>query len=264
MNHLKAEPASGLAAAAAMKSPLPAGLRREVLRELLVAAALLGLAAAAWGAWAGLGLRMAAVAVGLFGLAAVVVWRGLPWHPHARFGPANRVTLGRLAAVALFAAVALEMAWRPLPDPDRVAWSLVVLATVAAVVDAADGPLARASGLASAFGARFDMETDALLILVLCVLIVLFGKAGPWVLAAGLMRYAFVAAAALPRGRWLNAPLPPSLRRKAVCVGLIVVLITCLGPVIPRPAAGALAAVGAGGVGWSFAVDIAWLWRARR
>lgn len=263
MNHLKAEPAPGLAGAALTPS-VHAGLQRQVLRELLVAALLLGLAAAALGAWAGLGLRATGVALGLFGLAAVVPWRGLAWHPHARFGPANRVTLGRLAAVALFAAVSVEMAWRPLPDPDRIAWGLVVLATVAAVVDAADGPLARASGLASAFGARFDMETDALLILVLCVLIVQFGKAGPWVLAAGLMRYAFVAAAALPRGQWLNAPLPPSLRRKAVCVGLIVALITCLGPIIPRLASSALAAAGVGAVAWSFAVDIAWLWRARR
>jgi phosphatidylglycerophosphate synthase len=264
MNHLKAEPAPGLAGAATTKSPVHSGLRRDVLRELLVAGLLLGLAAAALGAWAGLGLRYAGAALGLFSLAAAALWRGLPWHPHARFGPANRVTLGRLAAVALFAAVSVEMAWRPLPEPDRVAWSLVVLATVAAVVDAADGPLARASGLASAFGARFDMETDALLILVLCVLIVQFDKAGSWVLAAGLMRYAFVAAAALPRGQWLNAPLPPSLRRKTVCVALIVALITCLGPVIPPLVSSVLAAAGLAAVAWSFAVDIVWLARARR
>lgn len=246
-----------------MNSPVHAGLRRELRRELFVAGLLLGLAAAVLGTWAGLGLRVVGAALGLFGLAAVVLWRGLPWHPYARFGPANRVTLGRLAAVALFAAVSVELALRPLPDPDRVAWSLVVLATVAAVVDAADGPLARASGLASAFGARFDMETDALLILVLCVLIVQFDKAGPWVLGAGLMRYAFVAAAALPRGQWLNAPLPPSLRRKAVCVGLIVALITCLGPIIPRLGSSALAAGGLAAVAWSFAVDVAWLARRR-
>ncbi|HET7864907.1 MAG TPA: CDP-alcohol phosphatidyltransferase family protein, partial [Burkholderiaceae bacterium] len=249
-------------AGAAWPGLLP-GLKHDVQRDLLMAALALGPAALGLGTWAGLGARYAGVALLLFGLAAAALWQGLPGHPHARFGPANRVTLGRLAAVALFAALSVEMALQPLPDPDRVAWSLVVLATLAAVVDAADGPLARASGLASPFGARFDMETDALLILVLCVLIVQFGKAGPWVLAAGLMRYAFVAAAALPRGQWLNAPLPPSLRRKGVCVGLIVVLITCLGPVIPRWAASALAAAGVGTVGWSFAVDIAWLWRGR-
>lgn len=261
MDHLKVEPSADTASAAWPR--LPQGLKHDVRRDLLMAA--LALCPAAWGlgTWAGLGGRYAVVALLLFGLAAAALWLGLPGHPHARFGPANRVTLGRLAAVALFAALSVEMALRPLPDPDRAAWSLVVLATLAAVVDAADGPLARASGLASPFGARFDMETDALLILVLCVLIVQFGKAGPWVLAAGLMRYAFVAAAALPRGQWLHAPLPPSLRRKGVCVGLIVVLITCLGPVIPGPVCSALAAAGVGAVAWSFGVDVVWLWRAR-
>ena len=48
------------------------------------------------------------------------------------------------------------------------------------------------SNEASSFGARFDMETDALLILVLAALVWQHGKAGPWILAAGLMRYAFV------------------------------------------------------------------------
>ena len=37
-------------------------------------------------------------------------------------------------------------------------------------LDGVDGWLARRSGIASAFGARFDMEIDALLILVLAVL----------------------------------------------------------------------------------------------
>ena len=269
MDHLKVDPSPDLAGAAlpplAQQASLRRQLRRDVRRELLGAALLLGLVAMALGAWAGLGARYAVVALLLFGLAASVLWRGLPGHPYARFGPANRVTLGRLAAVALFAALAVEMLLQPLPDPDpdRVAWSLVVLATVAAVVDAADGPLARASGMASAFGARFDMETDALLILVLCVLIVQFGKAGPWVLAAGLMRYAFVAAAEVPRWQWLNGPLPPSLRRKTVCVGLIVVLITCLGPVIPGGVSGALAGAGLGAVAGSFVVDVVWLARNR-
>lgn len=263
MDHLKVDPSPGFGGAAVPGLHPHAGLWRDVRRELLTAALLLSLVAAGVGAWAGLGPRYAAVALGLFGVTAAVWWRGLAWHPHARFGPANRVTLGRLAAVVLCAALSVEMALQPLPDSDRVAWGLVGLTTLAALADAADGPLARARGMASAFGARFDMETDALLILVLCVLIVQFGKAGPWVLAAGLMRYAFVAAAALPCGRWLNGPLPPSLRRKTVCAGLIGVLIASLGPVVPGGVSGVLAAVGVGAVVWSFAADIAWLARAR-
>ena len=62
--------------------------------------------------------------------------------------------------------------------------------------------------MASAFGARFDMEIDALLILVLAILAWQHDKAGAWVLAVG------AAALRLRRGRLAvavaAAPLPPS------------------------------------------------------
>ena len=56
------------------------------------------------------------------------------------------------------------------------------------------------------------METDAAFTLVLCALVLQAGQAGPWVLAAGLMRYAFVAAArglALAGGAAAAEPAPP-------------------------------------------------------
>ena len=46
------------------------------------------------------------------------------------------------------------------------------------------------------------MEVDAALILILSILVWLHGKAGPWVIACGLMRYTFVAAGWCCRG-WL-------------------------------------------------------------
>lgn len=232
-------------------------LHRDTLREGAVVFGglfVLSIAAASWGRFSD---WYEAKALLIFVLVLGLAWPGLrTHHPHARFGPANRVTLARLGLMALLAAClgeALHAPW--------LVWALVVLATVAAVLDAADGPLARRSGLASAFGARFDMEIDALLTLVLCLLLVQEGKAGAWVLAAGLMRYAFVAAAwALP---WLNAPLPPSWRRKAVCVTQITTLIVCLGPVIAPWASNALAALALAMLSWSFAVDIHWLHRHR-
>jgi phosphatidylglycerophosphate synthase len=270
MDHLKTTH-SGLPPAPGPRAPLhpavPAWLpllRRQVLRELLIAGVALALLAAGAAAWAGLGAWFVPQALGLFALAAAAVWRGLPRHPHARFGAANRVTLGRLVMVVLFAALAWQLALQDVADPRGLAWAVVVAGTATALVDAVDGPLARASGLASEFGARFDMETDALFILVLCVLIVLLGKAGPWVLAAGLLRYAFVAAAAVPRWGWLAQPLPPSLRRKAVCVVQIVALIVCLGPVIAYAWSAAIAAAGLAALVYSFAADVAWLARARQ
>ncbi len=235
------------------------GLGRDAARELFVAGALVALCGLAMGRLAGFGNFYPVKAALVYAAGTVLVWRGLAAaHPHPRFGPANRVTLGRFAIAALLAALIGE----PMLRPEPIAWTIVVVATVVAVLDAVDGPLARRSGLASAFGARFDMETDAWLTLVLCGLIVHFDKAGAWVLAAGLMRYAFVAAAlAWP---WLGGELVPSLRRKVVCVAQITTLIVCLGPIIPRWASSALAAASLAGLAWSFAVDVRALARARR
>lgn len=187
------------------------------------------------------------------------VLRGLPAHaPHSRFGSANRVTLTRLALVAALAASIGE----PLSDANARAWCVVLVATTAALLDAVDGPLARADGLASEFGARFDMETDALLVMVLCLLVFHFDKAGVWILAAGLMRYLFLLAT--HGWAWMARPLPPSWRRKAVCVAQITSLIVCLGPVVGVSWSRAIAATSLAVLGASFAADLAWLFRHRR
>jgi phosphatidylglycerophosphate synthase len=233
-------------------------LSQDALRELIAVGVLMAMASVCIAALAGFGAGYLIKAIVVYLCGAVLVWRGLPIaHPHPRFGPGNRVTLLRLALSALLAAVIGE----PLGQPDAVAWVIVVAATVTAVLDAADGPLARRSALASDFGARFDMETDAWLTLVLCGLIVHFDKAGAWVLASGGMRYAFVGAARL--WPWLSGTLPPSLRRKAVCVAQITTLIVCLGPIVPRPLSSALAAASLLVLAWSFAVDVRTLARAR-
>ena len=70
---------------------------------------------------------------------------------------------------------------------------LAALTTVALILDAVDGKVARRTGTSTPLGARFDMEVDAFLILVLSVYVAM--SLGPWVLLIGVMRYAFVAAA---------------------------------------------------------------------
>ena len=168
------------------------------------------------------------------------------------FGPADWVTSIRAALVVALAALLA----RP-PDP----MVCVTVGAIAALLDGVDGWIARRTRTASAFGARFDMETDALLILVLSALVWTYGKAGTWVLAAGLMRYAFVwAGLALP---WMQRPLEPSRRRQTACVVQIAALIAALLPwIAPRPSA-AIAAAGLALLAWSFLVDILWLWRWR-
>ncbi|WP_342235266.1 CDP-alcohol phosphatidyltransferase family protein [Inquilinus sp. OTU3971] len=193
------------------------------------------------------------------GISAVIAVTIQGWHPHPRFGAANLMTLTRLGIAAIFAGVVVE----GLLDRSRisagVAWACVALLSVALVLDGVDGLLARRQALASRFGARFDMEVDALTILLLSILAMLLDKAGAWVALIGLMRYAFVAAALLQPA--LAAPLSPSLRRKAICVVQYAALLVMLLPITHPPATTAVAAVALAALAWSFAVDIGWLLR---
>lgn len=241
-------------------------LWHDARRDLAITGVLLLLLALA-AAWAtGLGAPYVVKALLWFAAGAALVRHGLRTdaHPHRRLGAANRITLVRLALAGLLVALLGEPVWASAwasPGPPLLTWGVVALATLTAALDAADGALARRSGLASAFGARFDMETDAAYTLVLCALVWQAGQAGPWVLAAGLLRYAFVAAAW--HWHWLAAPLPPSRRRQTVCVVQITSLIVCLAPALPPAPAAALAAASLALLGLSFAVDVRYLAQAR-
>nr|WP_286198844.1 CDP-alcohol phosphatidyltransferase family protein [Mesorhizobium sp. BR1-1-16] len=198
------------------------------------------------------------LATSLFAVMAALTVAGLRnAYTHPRLGLCNMVTLGRAALTSSLVA--------PLagPDPisDDTAWLVVAVATIALALDAVDGWLARRDGLASPFGARFDMEVDAALGLILALLVLASGKLGPWVLALGSMRYVYVAAGlALP---WLNGPLPEAYRRKAICVVQIAALIALNAPAVSGVTAIVIAAAATLALGWSFAIDILWLARRR-
>jgi phosphatidylglycerophosphate synthase len=196
------------------------------------------------------------VTFAFYGLVAALVLAGLGHHaPHRRFGVANLVTLARAAAAALFLGVCADAVWGGLILGPQLRWALGVTAAAALAGDGIDGWIARRHGRASAFGARFDMETDALMILALAALAVAAGQAGRFVLLSGAMRYLFLAAG----WAWpvLAAPLPPSFRRQAVCVAQTALLILALLPPVPPGIANALCAAGLLLLLWSFAVDSA-------
>lgn len=166
-------------------------------------------------------------------------------------GPADRVTLGRAVLVGGVTALAVAGAAHGA--------IFTFVASAALVLDAVDGKVARATGTCSRLGARFDMEVDAFLIMVLSVQ--LATMQGPWVLAIGAMRYAFVAASwVLP---WLNAPLPPSFARKTVAACQGIALVAACSGILPAPAAAGVSALALAALVWSFGRDIAWLWRTR-
>ncbi len=190
----------------------------------------------------------------LFATGAAMVLLALPGsHRFVRMGAANHVTLVRGALVALLAGLPGEHLGR------AAAAAAVVVASAAMVLDGVDGWLARRSGMASAFGARFDMETDAVFVAVLALLVWRFGKAGYWVLLSGLMRYLFAALVAFfPR---LRRPVPSTLRGKTIAVLQMIALIVALAPVCSSAVAARFAAVGLLALVLSFGLDLAWLLR---
>ena len=112
----------------------------------------------------------------------------------------------------------------------------LVLVVVALALDWVDGQVARRTGTASAFGARFDMETDAFLILVLSVYVA--ADVGWWVLLIGAARYLlWLAERVLP---WLRRPVPPRYWRKVVAAVQGIVLAVAVSGLLPTAAAEAL------------------------
>ncbi|MEU6818913.1 CDP-alcohol phosphatidyltransferase family protein [Streptomyces sp. NPDC046860] len=171
------------------------------------------------------------------------------------FGPANRVTLGRATLVGGVTALVAD-SFQSAPPVTL----LVGLTAVALLLDGVDGKVARRTNTSSALGARFDMEVDAFLILVLSVYVAT--RLGPWVLLIGAMRYAFVAAARF--APWLNAPLPASFARKTVAAVQGIALLIAGSSLLPHPAELTVVLLALGSLMWSFGRDVVWLWRHGR
>ncbi|MEO7775455.1 MAG: CDP-alcohol phosphatidyltransferase family protein [Steroidobacteraceae bacterium] len=177
-------------------------------------------------------------------------------HPFASVGAANYVTLLRCGLIVLMASLLVETPTTALQ------WVATALAILAAVLDSVDGWIARRTRMSSRFGARLDMETDALLVLVLSLIAWRLGRSGPWLMLAGLLRYAFIAAS-LPL-QWMRRPLPDSRRRKRVAAALMTAMIVVISPFVPWPVAMAIGATALAALLLSFAIDVHWLWKQRR
>jgi phosphatidylglycerophosphate synthase len=171
-----------------------------------------------------------------------------------QFDAADRVTAFRAGLAGVVAVLTVHGLFG---DPHVTL--LVVLSTVALVLDAVDGYVARRTGHVTAFGARFDMEVDAFLIAVLSVHVA--PHLGWWVLAIGAMRYAYVAAGRLLP--WLTRPVPPRHWAKVVAAIQGIVLTVAASRLLPDPVA--QVALGAALVLLveSFGNDVWWQWRHR-
>lgn len=201
-----------------------------------------------------IGLGPAAWAAGLaFGL---VTWGVLH---QVDLGPADRVTLARATLVGGVLALTVDALTRPLSAPGINPLAVVPLAAVALSLDAVDGWVARHTGTSSALGARFDMEVDAFLILVLSVLVA--RPVGAWVLAIGLMRYAFVGAGLLLP--WLRDPIPLRYWSKVVAAIQGIVLLVVASGVLSHGWTVIAVATALALLVESFGRSVGWLWRHR-
>ena len=191
----------------------------------------------------------------LFGVVMVAaLGHGLRRSGADRLGPADWVTLTRATLTGGVAALTVDSFRGPIAVP-----LLVTLAAVALSLDWVDGQVARRTGTVSALGARFDMEVDSFLVLVLCGYVA--DQVGAGVLVIGAMRYVFVAAGwALP---WMRGSLPPRYWRKVVAATQGIALAVVAAGVLPRPLAVAVLLGALAMLVESFGRDVAWLWRHR-
>ena len=175
------------------------------------------------------------------------------YHPFLKFGFANYITMVRASLVVLVASFIGES------ETTFVAWVATVIAMSIVVLDGLDGWLARRSKMVSAFGARFDVETDALLIMTMSVLVWQHEKVGMWVLLGGFMRYAFVFTGLLLQ--WVAAELTPTRRAKIMSVCYMVGLSVALLPFVMKPFSVIVVGSSLLALTFSFAIDVYRLWQ---
>ena len=203
---------------------------------------------------AAVGLPPAGCLVGLTcGLVVcALLGRGLRRSGAPVLGQANRVTLARTVLVGGVAALVVDGSTR-----FEVTAALVVLSTVALALDGVDGWVARRTRTTTSVGARFDMEVDAFLILVLSVHVA--EALGAWVLSIGAARYLFVAAGwVLP---WMRATLPFRYWRKVVAAVQGIVLTLAAANLLPYGVVVTALLVALGLLVESFGRDVWWLRR---
>ena len=177
----------------------------------------------------------------------LVAWWGA-WTPTGSFGAANLLTAVRLGAMT-----ALAVMFPSLPT-----FTFVIGVVIVFALDGLDGWIARRTAMSSDFGATFDMEVDAYLVMLLCLLLWLHVGVVGVVLAAGLWRYVYGGMIAVvptrgsePRsnfGRWAFG---------------IMVLLLMLAFLMPQPWADTLAVTATVLVSISFLRSLWWSFLSR-
>jgi phosphatidylglycerophosphate synthase len=137
---------------------------------------------------------------------------------------ADLVTLARGLGVCFIAGFTLQALAGGLARNGVLA--MIIMGTLCLTLDGVDGRVARARGEATAFGARFDVETDAAMLIVLSIAVAALGIAGWWVLVIGALRYGYVVASLIVPA--LRTPLPYRYSGKVIAVVQAIALLAAL------------------------------------
>jgi phosphatidylglycerophosphate synthase len=164
--------------------------------------------------------------------------------PRGGFGPANAVTALRFT---LIAATGLAL-------HDVNGWLYCAVIQLIFALDGVDGWVARKTGSASPFGAHFDMESDAVLVLLLGIELWQRERLGGWAVVPGLMRYLFVLCVTVFPVRRSGAPGGNFSRR--AFVGLLIGFPLAF--IVPGVVGTTAAALGAALIGVSFGRSLLW------
>jgi phosphatidylglycerophosphate synthase len=199
-----------------------------------------------------LGLGLLGWGIGLACGVPIAVW--VVRAGNGALGPADLITLARAVVACALAGLVADSFVH-----GAAVVTLVTLAVVALATDAVDGQVARRTRTVSPFGARFDGEVDAFLILVLSVYVA--AEVQAWVLAIGLARYLFAAAGWI--WPWMRAQLPPRYWRKVVTAVQGIALTGAAAAVLPGWLTMVALVAAAALLAESFGRDVVWLWRRR-
>lgn len=176
-------------------------------------------------------------------LALVVSLASWPWTERRAFSSLRAFGAGNLVtSLRALALLALAVSF----DSGHPRWAAGLAFGIFAA-DGCDGWLARRAGKSSAFGARYDAETDAGFMLLLSAGVFQLGRAGAWVAIAGLLRPVYVLV--LHWSRQPNAEAPRSTLGRYVFAISVVCLTSSM--IIER-LSWALAALATGFLCYSF------------
>ena len=174
---------------------------------------------------------------------------------------ADLVTLSRGLGVCFLAGFALQALAGGLAKNGVL--TMIIMGMLCLTLDGVDGRVARARQEPTPFGARFDVETDAAMLVVLSVAVAALGVAGWWVVAIGAIRYGYVATSLVLQA--LRTPLPYRYSANVIAVAQAVALLAALALGLTHGQqwmATVVLLTAFGSLCWSFGRDVIWQLRA--